>query len=116
MLAIAASAAAFAASFRPGRGLCSADALFNDRVGQNADLLDLDLDEVAGAHEKRRLTRQADPRGSPGDDDITALERHRFTDDRNKRCQVEHHVFGRGVLNDLSVEFGLQPQPSPAGR
>src|SRR6478609_8762260 len=67
----------------------SSDALVDDRIGEGADLLDLDAHGVAGLHENRRLAREADAVRRPGEDDGAGQERFAAAEELDQGRNVE---------------------------
>ena len=69
-----------------------------------ADPIDLDAHLVTCHEEFRRLHRATNAAGRAGEDQVARFQRHRFTEMRNLVVDVEHQIFGVGVLPPLAVD------------
>src|SRR5262249_25158569 len=74
----------------------------HDLAGQDADLLDLRLDAVAGLEEV--AGRCADAVGGPSRDDVARPERHALREHLDALGDGENHRGGVTLLTDLTVD------------
>src|SRR5882672_5332145 len=81
-----------------------------DRVLEDADLVDLDLDLVAGLHPDRRVAARADAAGRAGDEHVARLQRGPARDVLDDLRDLEDHLLGGGVLHALAVQAARQRQ------
>src|SRR5438874_12152550 len=81
-----------------------------DRVLEDADLVDLDLDLVAGLHPDRRVAARAGAAGRAGDEHVARLERGPARDVLDDLRDLEDHLLGGGVLHALAVQAARQRQ------
>src|SRR5438105_4625112 len=75
-----------------------------DRVLEDADLVDLDLDLVAGLHPDGRVAPRADAAWRAGDEHIARHERCPGRDVLDDLRDLEDHLLGGGVLHALAVQ------------
>ena len=93
---------------RQPRTVGSRSELIDHRVREDADSLDLDLDEVAGLQRNGWRPRVADPGRGAGEDQVARLEREDGRGKRDERPDAEDEVVGVPVLE--------APRRSAAGR
>jgi hypothetical protein len=83
--------------------------LGDDRVGDGADAVDLDLHHVPGAEEPGRGALEPDAVRRPGGDHVAGVERHDLADIGEELADGEDHVRGVAILHQLPVDPGAQP-------
>src|SRR3954463_6990140 len=86
-----------------GPSLISGSAV-GDRVLEDADLVDLDFDLVAGLHPQRRIAARADAAGRAGDQHVAGLQRRPCRDVLDDLGDLENHLLGGRVLHALAVQ------------
>src|SRR5579872_780654 len=84
--------------------------LGDDRIAEDSDLFDLELDDVAVFEEERRLTLESDAFGRSGCNDIAGFERHEVAEKRDDLRAGKDHVRCIGILHDSPVEPRLDRQ------
>jgi hypothetical protein len=85
-------------------------------IRKDAQLFDLNLDEVARLHEQLWLARNADAGWRAGDNQVAGAQSNRLAEERDECCNVKDHVARVGFLNDRAVEARLQLEAICAGR
>src|SRR6478735_1098358 len=85
----------------------NSDRLVDDRVGQRADLFDLDADTVAGLEPDGRVAREAHAVGRAGEDDRAGEQGFAGAEILDDGRHIEDHVVGVPVLHDGAVEDRL---------
>ena len=90
---------------------CSGRAVVDDGVGQDAEPLDLDLDDVAGLQQPRGRAGVADPGRRAGGEQVARAQGEGVRDEREGVADGVDHLVGAAVLDDLAVDPGLHPQP-----
>src|SRR5690242_3640295 len=80
--------------------------LVDDRIAQDGELLDLDLDDIAGLHPERWSALGAHAAGRAADDDVTGLEPGESRAIFDLPRDIEDHVLDLRFLHDLPVEAG----------
>src|SRR6478735_4262481 len=83
----------------------NSDRLVDDRVGQRADLLDLDADAVAGLEPDGRVAREAHAVGRAGEDHGAGEQGFAGAEEFDDGRHIEDHVVGVPVLHDGAVEY-----------
>ena len=86
--------------------------LVGDAVAQQADAVDLHLDDIAGLHPQRRGALGADAARGAGDDDVAGLEPREGRAVFDLSGNIEDHLADGRLLHHLAVQAGLQPQRS----
>src|SRR4029453_523566 len=80
----------------------------DNRIAQRADLLDLDLDHIAGLEPQRRLSEKAHAFGRARRDDVARGERREARDIRDDCRNIENEIGGAAVLDLDTVEERAQ--------
>src|SRR5579859_7248500 len=81
-----------------------------DRVLDRAQAFDLDPHRVTRAQELGRVEAHADPARGAGEDEIARPQGARLADEAHELPAAEDEVGGPGVLAQLPVDPGPQPQ------
>ena len=96
------------------RGLRSpscAGGVVDDGVAQDAEALDLDLDDVAGLQQPRGRAGVADAGRRAGGQQVARAQGEGVRDQREGVADGVDHLVGAAVLDGLAVDPGLHPQP-----
>src|SRR5262245_53179365 len=92
-----------------------AGGLIRDRVTENAQIGDLDLDRIAGLHPKRRLAARADTAGRSGDDHVAGQELRPLRAILDQLRDVEAKLADALVLHDFAVQARREAQLARVG-
>ena len=85
--------------------------LSTTRLRQDAEPLDLDLDDVAGLQQPRRRAGVADAGRRAGGQQVARAQREGVRDQREGVADGVDHLVGAPVLHGLAVDPGLHAQP-----
>jgi len=78
-----------------------------ERIEENFNIFDFELDRVARLHPQRRLAHPADAARRTGDDDVSRRQRREDGDVFDQLRRREDHHVQRRILHDVAVEPGL---------
>src|SRR5436190_22238494 len=81
-----------------------------NRVRQRSERFDLDRDLVAVLEQTLRVTEDADPGGSPGEDEVAGLKCRRLRDVGDDLVHAEDEVRRRGVLQHPAAHDRPDPE------
>src|SRR6478609_11338246 len=84
--------------------------VLDDAVGEDAEPLDLDLDDVAGPQQPLRVAGVADAGRRAGGQQVSRPQRERVRDQRQRIADGIDHLVGAPVLDGLAVDPGLHAQ------
>src|SRR3954463_5317813 len=82
----------------------------DEGVGEPAEPVDLDLDDVAGVQQPRWRAGVADPGRGAGGQQVTGAQGEGAGDQREGVADGVDHLVGAPVLDGLPVDPGLHPQ------
>ncbi len=101
------------AGAREPNGQSSVTTLRVHRIPQDADSVDLDLDDVTGAQRPFRVAGPPDPGRRARQDEVARFERERRRDVGDEKRDREDQVVRVAVLEHLAVQFLNDAQPAP---
>src|SRR3954447_975702 len=78
--------------------------VLDDGVGEDAEPLDLHLDDVAGVQQPLRVPGVADAGRRAGGQQVAGPQRERVGDQGEGVADGVDHLVGRAVLDDLAVD------------
>src|SRR3954447_19658531 len=83
----------------------------DDGIGEDAEALDLDLDDVSGREQPLRVAGVTDARRRAGGQQVTRPQRERAGDEGEGVADGVDHLVGGAVLDHLAVDPGPHAQP-----
>src|SRR3954451_17727921 len=87
--------------------------VLDDAVVEDAEPLDLDLDDVAGLEQPPRVAGVTDAGRRAGGEQVAGAQREGVRDQRERVADGVDHLVGGAVLDGLAVDPGLHAQALP---
>ena len=76
----------------------------NHGIAERAQVIDLDLDDIARLEPDRRLARHADARGRAGEDQVARLQGENSREISDQLVDLEDELAGARVLHGLAIQ------------